>query len=315
MTHKMVMKEARAHTAEVDTTEACTRLEELCAGVPPEQERKLRRGTLTGQFLTVMPSEVSGTTLSAEEFRVGILLRLGMTPKGLPSLCDGCGAPFTVEHAHRCKKGGLVTSRHNEIRDTHIHLNQLATPASTVLSEPKIFTGREEQFVKGSVDGTVRGLNGRNVKVKWGKKGDMLVKNFWAPGTECIFDVQVTDTDQPSYLRMDPKKALETLAAAKKNKYLSACLLQRRHFTPLLISVDGLMESEGEAYCQRLASKLADKWQKPYSSVMGYVKSRLSIALVRAVHLTIMGSRIPATEIGQRRPLWEGAAGLALYRY
>ena len=75
------------------------------------------------------------------------------------------------------------------------------------------------------------------------------------------------------------------------------------------------MESEGEAYCQRLASKLADKWQKPYSSVMGYVKSRLSIALVRAVHLTIMGSRIPATKIGRRRPLWEGAAGLALYRY
>ena len=195
MTHKMVMKEARAHTAGVDKTEAGARLEELCAGVPPEQERKYRRGTKTGNFLTVMPSEVSGTTLSADEFRVGVLLRLGMTPKGLPSLCDGCGAPFTVEHAHKCKKGGLCTSRHNEVRDTHHHLNTLASSASAVLSEPKIFTGREENFVKGAVDGTVKGLHGRNVKVKWGKKGDLLVKNFWGPGTECIFDVCVTDND------------------------------------------------------------------------------------------------------------------------
>ena len=143
----------------------------------------------------------------------------------------------------------------------------------------------------------------------------MLVKNFWGPGTECIFDVCVTDTNQPSYLSQDPHKVLEARATRKKNKYLSACLSQRRHFTPLITSVDGLVEKEGVAYCQRLASKLADKWQKPYSSVMGYVKARLSIALVRAVHLTIMGSRIPATKIGRRRPLWEGAAGLALYRY
>ena len=161
----------------------------------------------------------------------------------------------------------------------------------------------------------VRGLNGKSVKVKWGKKGDVLVKNFWGPGTECIFDVCVTDTDQPSYQHLDPKKVLEGHATRKKNKYLSACLSQRRHFTPLISSVDGLVEKEQVAYCQRLASKLADKWQKPYSSVMGYVKARLSIALVRAVHLTIMGSRIPATKLARRRPLWEGAAGLALYRY
>ena len=142
----------------------------------------------------------------------------------------------------------------------------------------------------------------------------MLAKNFLGLGTDYIFGVCVIDTDQPVYLKQDPKKAPEGHALRKKNKYLSACLLQRRYFTPLITSVDGLMEKEG-AYCQRLASKLADKWQKPYSSVMGYVKARLSIALVRAVHLTIMGSRIPATKIGRRRPLWEGAAGLALYRY
>ena len=157
----------------------------------------------------------------------------------------GVGPPSLWNTPTNVRRGGLCTSRHNEIHDTHNYLNILASSASAVLSKPKTFTGREEYFVKGSVDGTVRGFNGRNVKVKWGKKEDLLVKNFWGPGTECIFDVCVTDTDQPSYLHQDPQKALEGHASRKKNNYLSACQLQRRHFTPLITLVDGLMEKEG----------------------------------------------------------------------
>ena len=47
MTHKIIMKEASAHTAGVEKTEAGARLDELYARVPPEQERKLRWGKLT----------------------------------------------------------------------------------------------------------------------------------------------------------------------------------------------------------------------------------------------------------------------------
>ena len=34
-----------------------------------------------------------------------------------PGSCDGCGATFTIDHALDCRFGGLVTRRHNEVRD------------------------------------------------------------------------------------------------------------------------------------------------------------------------------------------------------
>ena len=36
----------------------------------------------------------------------------------MPACCDGCGAQFSLEHALDCKKGGLVTQRHNKVCDS-----------------------------------------------------------------------------------------------------------------------------------------------------------------------------------------------------
>jgi hypothetical protein len=67
--------------------------------------RTIVRGKETGQWISVQPSTVNGTELSAQEYRDAFL----------QSYCDGCGQKFIVRHAHACKKGGLVISRHNEI--------------------------------------------------------------------------------------------------------------------------------------------------------------------------------------------------------
>jgi len=40
-----------------------------------------------------------------------------LSPPDLPSHCDGCGHPFTVQHGLACSLGGLVLARHNELRD------------------------------------------------------------------------------------------------------------------------------------------------------------------------------------------------------
>ena len=96
-------------------------------------------------------------------------------------------------------------------------------------------------------------------------------------------------------------------------RYLGACLENRRHFTPFVLSVDGLLGREAKTFLKRLAGKLAGKWDKPYSQVCGYVKARLSIAAVRATHLCLRGSRVPAAHnISNRFSQWEDGAGLSM---
>ena len=81
-----------------------------------------------------------------------------------------------------------------------------------------------------------------------------------------------------------------------------------------MVSADGLIGKEAKTLLKRISALLAKKWDnKPYSVVCGYVNSRMSIAIVRASHLCLRGSRVPASLISQRRPQWFDGAGLGLY--
>eukprot|EP00978_Attheya_sp_CCMP212_P003110 scaffold6374_cov39-Attheya_sp.AAC.2 len=56
------------------------------------------------------------------------------------------------------------------------------------------------------------------------------------------------------------------------------------------------------------------QWRRQYSQVCGYVNARLSIALVRATHRCLRGSRVPAPLISVQYAQWEDGAGLNLWR-
>jgi hypothetical protein len=120
-------------------------------------------------------------------------------------------------------------------------------------------------------------------------RGDLLVRGFWGRGTDCIIDVRVTDTDAKSNLSKDPAKVLEAHEKEKERKYLKSCLEQCRHFTPFVVSTDGLIGKEAKTLLKKLCSLLAEKWEKPYSVVCGYVNAQMSIAIVRATHLCLRG--------------------------
>ena len=125
--------------------------------------------------------------------------------------------------------------------------------------------------------------------------------------------MRIVNTDAKSYWGRSPEKCLEEAERAKKKMYLEACLQQRRHFSSFVASVDGLLGVEAKATLKRIAISLATKWKQPYSKTCGYAKSRVAITLVRATHICIRGSRVPAHRISVQGPQWEDGAGLNLF--
>ena len=101
----------------------------------------------------------------------------------------------------------------------------------------------------------------------------------------------------------------------KLKKYLEPCLEQRRHFTPFVASTDGLLGIEAQTLLKKLAADLAEKSGKTYSQVCGYVRTRVSIAIVRGTHRCLRGSRVPTKRMSNRYPQWEDGAGLSLFKH
>jgi hypothetical protein len=101
----------------------------------------------------------------------------------------------------------------------------------------------------------------------------------------------------------------------KKKKYLEACLEQRRHFTPFVVSANGLLRKEAKTLLEKILALLAEKWEKLDSEVCGYVNARMSIAIVvQVTHLCLRGSHIPTSQMCNCHPQWEDKAGLSLFR-
>ena len=127
-----------------------------------------------------------------------------------------------------------------------------------------------------------------------GKKshGDVLVHGLWETGSSCVLNICITDTDAPSYSDKTSKKVLETHAKRKKDKYLQACLDRRRSFTPLVYSVDGMACKEARVFEKRIASFLSDKWNCTYSELVGYVRGRMAMSILRFNMVCLRGARV-----------------------
>ena len=68
-------------------------------------------------WLSVLPLARSLFDLSAQEFKDGLALIYNKPLLTLPSVCDGCGTPFSIEHALDCRLRGLVTYKHDELQN------------------------------------------------------------------------------------------------------------------------------------------------------------------------------------------------------
>ena len=106
-----------------------------------------------------------------------------------------------------------------------------------------------------------------------------------------LFDIHVIDTDAPYYLHRDVASILSSAEEEKKRKYNDAADARCVSFTPLVVSVDGVLGREAECFIQLLADKIAQKWKTTYAEVAGWIRARLSFAILRATNVCLRGSR------------------------
>ncbi len=243
------------------------RLKDKCAAT---DRRRMDRNfeNKNSNWLTCKLSVRDNFVLTKREFEDALALRYGFAFKELPSKCDGCDQLFDVNHALTCKKGGLVTQRHNEIRDVVADLSRLAWTSVT-----------REPVIK-QAEGNEPGL-----------KADLLIRGVWNPQETASFDIRVTDTDAKSYQSRPVAAVLQSCELEKKQKYGPACSERHITFTPLVCSVDGVLGKEFQFFLKKLSDMLALKFRKSQAVIMGWIRTRLIFAIQRATNLCIRGSR------------------------
>ena len=269
----------------------------MLAAASKARARQMERSKECGGWVTALPNTLNRTVLTKPEFQDNLQLRYGLIPRGLPKRCDGCHERFTVGHALKCAHGGLVLQRHNDVAAEWSQLCKQALTPSAVSDEPPI-PHSQEQIDR---DGALPEL-----------RGDVAAHGFWARGTTAIFDVRVTDTDAASNRNRDPAKVLKKQEEDKKTKYGKLCKEAHMHFTPLVFSVDGMEGGEAKAARRRVASSLAAKWGRQYSQLCGFVRSRISMSLVRATSRCLRGTRKPDCRAPDIE--WVVGAGMRLYQ-
>ena len=183
--------------------------------------------------------------------------------------CDGCGATFTTDHALDCRFGGLVTRRHNEVRDAFGDLSSLVW--GSIHREP---------VVQEACDGCGALI------------ADLAVRGVWQAQCDALFDIRVVDTDAPSYRSRTPQDILRSAELDKKRKYLQACQDRRASFTPICVLVDGLLGKEADFFIHHLCDFLCAKWDRPFSLVMTWIRACLSFAILRVTLLCVRGSHM-----------------------
>lgn len=277
ITHQL---EAKTEAQKLRRDQATRTFDQLNESLPNSLKRSIDLAQEKGasSWLTSLPIAEFGFTLHKGAFHDALALRYNWQPLQAPSTCE-CGAKFSVEHALSCPKGGFPSIRHNEIRD--LTANLLTEVCSDVCIEP------EMQPVTGEV------LTGATSNSQDGARLDIAVNGFWGGRSERTFlDVRVFNPHAPSNQQPSLASCYRKQEAVKKRAYEQRVReIEHASFTPLVLSATGGMANQATAFYKRLASRLATKWDQPYSSTMAWLRCRLTFSLLRSAIQCIRGAR------------------------
>ena len=215
--------------------------------------------------------------LDKDSFRVALYIRYGLPVKRLPSNCV-CGSRFSVEHALNCKKGGFISSRHNEVR--RITAELLKEVCIDVEEEPML------QELTGEV------FEAKTTKIEKDVRLDVAARGFWTRGQKAFCDVRVFNPIAKCHRSKPLAKVHENHEKEKKVKYANRVLeVEHGTFTPLVFSCFGGMSRECSFFYKKLAEKLAEKRNLNFGEVMCFVRTKINVSLIKSLVLCTRGSR------------------------
>ena len=208
-------------------------------------------------WLIALPLSKHGFDLTKTEFRDGIALRYTWEAKNTPAICP-CGKEFSLTNALHCAKGGYTHQRHNEIRD--VFANLMDDVCHDVQIEPKLQ----------SLDGEIFSSNSTTSDDD--ARLDIKANGLWGSRiNRTFFDVKIFNPHAKSCPKTinDAYKYHESI---KQNKYESA-------------------GTSASRVMKQLATKISEKRGEPYADNISYIRTKISITLLRSCVLCLRGCR------------------------
>ena len=272
-------KQVKAIIAEEKKKRENEKFEKVKSNLNPRQLKLLEAVTEKGasSWLNALPLKEHNFYLDKQTFWDTIHLRYGLDLARLPTKCV-CNQSYSVEHALNCKRGGFISTRHNEVRDFTAEL--LSETCSDVSVEPLLtpLTGEIFQYKTANRDDHAR--------------LDVSARDVWIRGGKAYFDVKVFNPLAQSYSNQTLKAAHRSNEKSKKRNYVERILeVQHGTFTPLVFTCLGGMSIECAHFYNRLAEKISEKRNISIGKARTWVRTKLIFSLLRSTNLCIRGSR------------------------
>ena len=108
-----------------------------------------------------------------------------------------------------------------------------------------------------------------------GKKSDITVRGVEEnnPARLTDIDVRMVYPDAAAHYTKPTTKLLEPQEQDKNKKHKEAARRKGREFIPFVVTTDGAIGKEGRGLLSKIGDRLADKWKKDRSIVMGYIRT------------------------------------------
>ena len=233
-------------------------------------------------WLTSLPLERYNFALSKTEWRDAVgPLRYLLPPKNFPSTC-ACGAPNSVIHAQNCHLGGFLGLRHDSVRNTIANLLEKAKDCNDIEIE--------KHLTPLDIDEKRRAPRTSNTTE--GARMDVTALGFWGPLQRVFCDIRVFNPLAPSKGFKSAEAQKKDNEKEKKDAYQWRVKeIEKGTFTPLVFTVQGGCGRECDAFLKQLSEKIAKKSGEDQSSIMAWIRTKLSFALVRTSVVCLRGWR------------------------